>query len=389
MKPFQISIADEQIEDLKTRVRQTRWPGSIFQDGDEDGANLALVQRLATHWSDTFDWRAREAQLNELPQFTVDIDGQHIHFIHKKGVGPNARPLILTHGWPGSFVEFERVIPLLTDPGSHEGDPRDAFDVVVPSLPGFGFSAAPRQTGFNARRVAGLWQRLMLQLGYERYFAQGGDIGAGVTAWLGALYPGCVEGIHLNYIPGSFRPPLGAEYPAITSEEQQFLDRAATFASMEGAYSLLQATKPQTLSFSLSDSPVGLLGWIAEKFASWSDCDGDLETVISADVLLTNVSIYWFGNTIDSSLRMYKENRLRPFSFPDVSNVHVPMSFARFPKELPIPPRSWVERVFDVHRWTDMAKGGHFAALEQPELLVRDIQNSFRASGVSSHRTQL
>jgi len=381
MKPFRISIADEQIDDLKTRLRQTRWPGSIFQNGDEDGVSLALVQKLATHWSDEFDWRAREAQLNELPQFTVDIDGQDIHFIHKKGAGPNARPLILTHGWPGSFVEFERVIPLLTDPGSHGGDPRDAFDVVVPSLPGFGFSAAPRQSGLNARRVAGLWQKLMLQLGYKRYFAQGGDIGAGVSAWLGALYPDSVEGIHLNYIPGSFRPPLGADYPAITSEEQQFLDWATKFASMEGAYSQLQATKPQTLSFSLSDSPVGLLGWITEKFASWSDCGGDLETVISADVLLTNVSIYWFGNTIDSSLRMYKENRLQPFSFPDVSNVSVPMSFAHFPKELPTPPRSWVERVFDVRRWTDMAKGGHFAALEQPELLVRDIQDSFRVSG--------
>ncbi len=377
MKPFQISIADEQIEDLKKRVRQARWPGSIFQSGDEDGVSLALVQKLATRWSDEFDWRAREAQLNELPQFTVDIDGQDIHFIHKKGAGPNARPLILTHGWPGSFVEFERIIPLLTDPGSHGGDPRNAFDVVVPSLPGFGFSAAPRQPGFSARRVAGLWQKLMLQLGYERYFAQGGDIGAGVSAWLAALYPGSVEGVHLNYIPGSFRPPLGADYPAITSEEQQFLDRATMFASVEGAYSLLQATKPQTLSFSLSDSPIGLLGWIAEKFASWSDCDGDLETVISADALLTNVSIYWFGNTIDSSLRMYKENRLQPFSFPGVSSVNVPMSFAHFPKELPTPPRSWVERIFNVRRWTDMPKGGHFAALEQPELLARDIQDSF------------
>lgn len=373
MTPFQINIPDQSISDLQDRVRRTRWPGSIFQTGDEDGVSLERVRTLAEQWLD-FDWRSAESELNKAPHFVESIDGMDVHFIYQKGVGPFPRPIVLTHGWPGSFLEFRRAIDLLTDPGAHGGDPGEAFDVVVPSLPGFGLSAAPSSPGFSAHRVAELWHKLMLRLGYTRYFAQGGDIGASVTAWLGFLYPDAVEGMHLNYIPGSFRPPLGQNYPPVSLDENEFLNRFSRFASAEGAYSLLQATKPQTLSFALSDSPIGLLAWITEKFASWADYAGELETVIPTETLLTNVSLYWFGNTIDSSLRMYKENRLRPFAFPEVERVIVPMAFARFPKELPTPPRTWVERIFDVRRWTEMPRGGHFAALEQPALLVDDVR---------------
>lgn len=378
MKPYQITIPDSQLDDLARRLRHSRLPGSIFHDGNEDGASLALVRQLAEHWLERFDWRATEAALNKLPHFITTVDGVDIHFIYQRGKGPDPQPLLLTHGWPGSFLEFERLIPLLTDPGAHGGDAADAFDVIIPSLPGFGFSSAAQEAGFSAKRVAGLWHKLMLELGYGRYFVQGGDIGAAVSAWLGALYPEVVAGIHLNYIPGSFRPPLRPSDPPVSGEEQAFLDRAAKFASTEGAYALLQSTKPQTLAFALSDSPVGLLAWITEKFASWSDHDGDLSAVIPTQTLLANVALYWFGNTIDSSLRMYKENRLQPFAFPDVSRVAPPMAFARFPKELPTPPRSWVGRVFNVQRWTEMPRGGHFAAFEQPELLARDVQAFFR-----------
>ncbi|ESX62784.1 multidrug MFS transporter [Mesorhizobium sp. LSHC420B00] len=381
MQSFTIDIPDAQIEDLTQRLRNTRLPEGIFQPDDEDGTSLPLVQELARIWRNDFDWRAVEALLNELPHFTTNIGGLDIHFIHKKGVGSNSRPLLLTHGWPGSFLEFVSTIPLLTDPGAHGRNPDDAFDVVIPSLPGYGFSSAPQEQGFGARRTADIWNTLMHRLGYPRYLAQGGDIGAGVSSWLGAKYPESVVGMHLNYIPGSFRPPLGNDYAAVSLEEQAFLDRAAKFAAEEGAYSLLQSTKPQTLAYALSDSPIGLLAWMTEKFASWSDSGGDLTKVISAETLLTNVSIYWFGNTIASSLRMYKENRLQPFAYPEVTSISVPMCFAQFPKELPAPPRSWVERSFNVRRWTEMPKGGHFAALEQPELLAADIRASFRGLG--------
>lgn len=378
MRPFQIRIPDEQIKDLERRLRSTRTPGAIFQPGPEDGASLDFMQRLLTYWLKDFDWRAQEARLNELPQFMSRVDGYDIHFVHRKGNGPCSLPLILTHGWPGSFIEFERIIPMLADPASHGGDARDAFDVVVPSLPGFGFSAAPTRPGVSSKQVAEIWHALMQQLGYDRFCAQGGDIGAGVSLWLATLFPRSMIGVHLNYIPGSFRPPLGEAFPPVSEEENGFLQRLAQFAAAEGAYAALQGTKPQTLAFSLADSPAGLSAWIAEKFMSWSDHDGDLEAVIPLDVLLTNISLYWFGNTTDASLRLYKENRLRPLTFDRPSECNVPFGFAHFPKELPTPPRSWFARMFKVTRWTEMPHGGHFAALEQPELLVEEIRRLFR-----------
>lgn len=378
IRPFSIHVPDEQIEDLRQRLRAARLPTAIDPADWGDGASLAFMRRLLDHWLHHFDWRACEARLNRLPQFMATVDGADIQFIHQPGTGPAPMPLVITHGWPGSFVEMERIIPLLADPAAHGGDPADAFHVVVPSLPGFGFSAPPRARGCSAGQVAGLWCALMNGLGYARFAAQGGDIGAGVSMWLARRYPAQLIGAHVNYIPGSFRPPLGADFAPPTAAEQGFLDRAASWARDEGAYAAEQGTKPQTLAYAMTDSPLGLAAWIVEKFRAWSDCDGDVERLFTLDELLTDISIYWFGHMLDASFRMYKENRLQPLVFEGPERVAVPLGVAAFPRELPTPPRSWVERVFDVRRWTPMPHGGHFAALEQPALLVEDIRAFFR-----------
>lgn len=377
-RDFKIRIADGQIEDLQRRLRATRLPSSLEADLWDDGASLDFMRRMSEYWLNRFDWRAQEARLNRLPQYMVALDGFDVHFVHQLGKGPAPMPLVLTHGWPGSFIEMERIIPLLADPAAHGGDPADAFHVVVPSLPGFGFSAPPAAPGVDSYLVAELWLKLMHELGYERFTAQGGDIGAGVTTWLLRRFPAHIIGGHVNYIPGSYRPPLGEGLPQITAAEQAFLDTSALWSSTEGAYAAEQSTKPQTLAYAMTDSPVGLAAWITEKFRTWSDCNGDIESVFTMDDLLTNISIYWFGGMLDASFRFYKESRKRPQAFPPSERVVPPLAVAAFPRELPTPPRSWVARAFNVQRWTQMPKGGHFAALEQPELLVEDIRAFFR-----------
>jgi len=336
------------------------------------------MRRLAHHWRHDFDWRAQESRLNRLPQFIAAIDGLDIHFVHQPGSGPAPLPLILTHGWPGSFVEMEPILPLLIDPGAHGGDPADAFHVVVPSLPGYGFSQAPTQPGVSSRQIAELWLSLMNGLGYDRFAAQGGDIGAGVSAWLARMFPEDVVGAHVNFIPGSYRPYLGAGAPPLTPDEQAFLDRIAAWSAAEGAYAQMHGTKPSTLAHALSDSPIGLAAWIVEKFRAWSDCGGDVERVFSMDALLTDISLYWFSQNLDASFRLYKENRRRPMTFALSERAAPPLGVAVFPFELPMPPRSWVERAFNVTRWTQMPRGGHFAAMEQPRLLAEDIRTFFR-----------
>ena len=368
---YVIAVPEQRLAELKTRLQGTRWP-TPFAGGWEYGAAPEFVRELTESWRTTFDWRAREAQLNRLPQFRALIGGRRLHFIHQPGTGPAPLPLVLTHGWPGSFVEMERLVPLLADPERHGGDPADAFHVVVPSLPGFGFSDAPTAPGVSSRQIAGLWAELMGGLGYERFGAQGGDIGAGVSTWLGLDHPERVLGLHLNYIPGSYRPPQG-EPP--TAEEGAFLERVAAWNQEEGGYGHLQGTRPQTLAYGLSDSPVGLAAWIAEKFQAWTDRDGQ---GVSTEALLTNIALYWFTNTIGSSVRLYRENRLQPVQFGPGERVRPPLSVALFPRELPMPPRSWVERVYDVRRWTKVPRGGHFAAMEEPELLAADIRAAFR-----------
>ncbi len=372
--PFTIDVPDAAIVELQDRLSAVRWPSSIDDDSRDDGASLSFMRRLADHWLNRFEWRLQERRLNRLPQFMTTIDDQAVHFVHYRGVGPAPMPIVITHGWPGSFVEMERLIPRLADPGAYGGDPADAFHVVVPSLPGYGFSPAPTKRSVSSREIAVLWRKLMAELGYHAFVAQGGDIGAGVSTWLARLFPETIRGIRLNFVPGSYRPSLGADAPPVTAEEQAFLDHVARWSAQEGAYASLQGTKPQTLSFALTDSPIGLAAWMTEKFRSWSDCDGDLESVISLDDVLTDISIYWFSGSLTASLRLYKENRLRPLVFEAGERVKPPLGVSVFPREIAMPPRSWVERVFDVRRWTKMPAGGHFAALEKPDLLAAELR---------------
>ena len=378
IEPFAIAVADAQIDDLRRRLSATRWPAIMDAAAWQDGTDPAFLRRLADHWRSGFDWRAQEARLNALPQFTAALDDGRVHFVHQRGRGPAPFPLVITHGWPGSFAEMERIIPLLADPGGHGADPADAFDVIVPSLPGYGFSSAPAQPGCGPHEIAGMWSRLMRALGYERFGAQGGDWGASVSTWLARRFPDQVAGLHLNFISGSLRPPLGDGQRPVSAEEQAYLDASAAWVEAEGGYGHIQGTKPHTLAYALTDSPVGLAGWIVEKFRTWSDCDGDVERAFTLDALLTDISIYWFTGTIGSSMRLYREARRRPLHFKPGERVLPPLAVARFPRELPMPPREWVERMFDVARWTEMPRGGHFAAMEAPELLAQDIRDFFR-----------
>jgi len=378
VKPFAIAISDEQLEDLGLRLRLTRWPDAIEDMGWEGGTDRAFLQGLAGYWQTGFDWRAQEARLNALPQFVGELDGIDVHFVHQRGTGPAPFPLVITHGWPGSFVEMEQIIPLLADPGGHGADPADAFDVVVPSLPGYGFSQWPSRPGFGPYHASDLWMRLMTGLGYERFGAQGGDWGASVSTWLAFRFPDHVAGLHLNFIPGSYRPPLGDGQPPLSEDERAFLDASLAWADAEGAYGHIQRTRPQTLAYVLTDSPVGLAAWIVEKFRAWSDCGGDVERAFTMDALLTNISIYWFTSTIGSSMRLYRESGRRPLHFAAGEHVSPPLGVAAFPHELPMPPRAWVERVYNVARWTPMPRGGHFAAMEAPELLAEEIRAFFR-----------
>lgn len=379
VRPFQIQVPETDISDLHDRLTATRWPGPSLALDWEDGADLSFMQRLGAYWRDRFDWRAQERRLNTLPQFIATVGGQDIHFVHMRGEGTAPMPLVLTHGWPGSFLEFEQILPMLTHPSRFGGAATDAFDVVVPSLPGFGFSSAPSSAGTSPRRVARLWVELMRELGYERFALQGGDIGAGVSVWAARLYPEAVVALHLNYIPGSYQPPHSSHDAPLSSEEKVFQQVNAHWSKVEGAYAHVHATRPQTLAYGLADSPIGLAAWLTEKYQAWSDCDGDIERVFDLDHLLTTLSLYWFSGTSGDAIRIYKEGALDPLVFDPGERIAPPLSVALFPRELPMPPRSWVERVFNVQRWTPMPAGGHFGAAEQPYKLAEDIRAAMRA----------
>ena len=378
IEKFTIAVPDAVLTDLARRLDNTRWPDEIPDSGWEGGANLAYMKALAAYWRDGYDWRRQEAALNALPHYRAAIDGLNIHFVHQRGKGPKPLPLIITHGWPGSFVEMVRLLPLLTDPAAHGASAEDAFDVVIPSLPGYGFSDHPREPGMNQSRIAALWARLMTALGYERFAAQGGDWGAAVSSALGLDHAERMIGIHLNFIAGRFLLGGTLNEPQQDAMAREYLGELRAWWDMEGGYNHQQATKPQTLSFGLNDSPVGLAAWIIEKFWRWSDCDGDPGRVISRDELLTNVMIYWVTEAIHSSMRLYYESRERPLRLSPGNRVTPPVAIALFPKEIPMPPRALAERGYNITRWTEMPKGGHFAAMEQPELLARDIREFFR-----------
>lgn len=378
IKPFSVHVPDADIDDLQRRLRATRWPPRTAAEPWQRGADADWLRELTHYWAGEFDWRAAERELNAQPQFMAEVDGQRIHFVHRKGVGPAPYPIVITHGWPGSFFEFYAILDQLCDPAAFGGDPADAFDVVVPSLPGFAFSPAPASAGMAAFQVADLWAGLMDGLGYARFGAQGGDLGAGVSIALAKRHARHVDGIHLNFLPASYQPPMGATTPPLTAAEDAFLRARDEWAALEGGYAHLQGTRPDTPAFSLNDSPAGLAAWIGEKFRAWSDCGGAIEQSFSKDELLTDVSLYWFTQTIGSSFQMYWENRLQPMRFADGERVGPLLGFASFPKEINHPPRSWLARTFDVVQWTDMPSGGHFAAMEEPALLAEEIRRFFR-----------
>jgi pimeloyl-ACP methyl ester carboxylesterase len=374
---FSLPYSQEAVDDLNARLRRTRWIDEIPNSNWEYGFDRALLQDICEYWASQFDWKSQLHGLSGFPHYLYAAESGRIHFIHARGKGPAPIPLILTHGWPGSFLELLRILPLLTDPADNGGDTADSFDVVIPSLPGFGFSDRPVERGMNAFRIADLWAALMRELGYERFGAQGGDLGAGVSTALGLRYSDRIIGIHLNFIPGSFRPFL-APHVTLEADEKAFVDGVGRWAEKNGAYSHLQRTRPQTAAYGLNDSPAALAAWIIEKFRDWSDCDGDVFRRFSRDELLTNVTLYWMTETIHSSFRLYFENGSAPLQFEPRDFVRPPCAFARFPKEISAPPRAWVERGYNVRRWCDMPRGGHFAAAEEPGLLAQDLRSFFR-----------
>jgi pimeloyl-ACP methyl ester carboxylesterase len=378
VEPFTLPFSQPAVDDLRERLARTRWPDEIPGSPWDYGISLAFMQEICRYWKQQFDWKAQIDRLSHLHHFRFTSGSWGIHFIHERGLGPNPLPLILTHGWPGSFLEMLRILPLLTDPASHGGDPADSFDVVIPSLPGYGFSDPPTERGVNTFAIADRWAELMSELGYTRFAAQGGDIGAAVTTLLGLRHPDRAAAIHLNYIPGSYRPylPPGAR---LEPEEQAGLAAAAQWYDTHGAYAHIQRTHPQTAALGLNDSPAGLAAWILEKFRDWSDCNGDVFARFSRDELLTGITLYWMTQTIASSFRLYREGRLAPLQFREGDFVAVPTGVARFPREAPFPPRRWVERGYNVQRWTEMPRGGHFAAAEEPKLLAEDIRQFFRS----------
>ena len=377
VRPFKVRVSASVLADLKRRLARTRWPDEIPGSGWDYGANLAYLKELIAYWREGFDWRAQERLLNSFPQFKADVDGRGIHFVQVKGRGPSPFPIIISHGWPGSFFEMYKVLGPLTDPAGHGGDPADAFDVVVPSLPGYGFSDRPRERGMNLARMADLFAGLMTDvLGYSRFGAQGGDWGALITARLGSAYPERIAGIHLNMLPG-----LGSQIPEgeMTDEVREWRRQGEEWQLEEGGYNRLQRTRPQTLAYGLNDSPAGLAAWIVEKFRAWSDCDGEVERVYTKDELLTHVMIYWVTESINSSTRLYYEVAHTPAGGPPPGQrVEVPTGVAILPKGVARPPRHIAEAEYNIQRWTVMQAGGHFAAMERPAELAEEIRAFFR-----------
>jgi pimeloyl-ACP methyl ester carboxylesterase len=375
-RSFRLTTSDGALEALRDRLRGARWPGPLLDAAGWDlGTDPEYLRELAAYWADGFDWSAQEAALNELPHFRATVDGLGIHYIHAPAATGSGFPLVLSHGWPDSFWRYLKVLPLLTDPGAHGGDPADAFDVVVPSLPGFGYSDKPRAPGMHAQRVAGLWNDLMTGvLGFDRFGAAGGDLGSAVTRFLGLDHADRVVAIHRTDVG---LPVLQVDPAELADDERAYLQDVDRWRAAEGAYGLVQRTKPQTLAYALNDSPVGLAAWIVEKFRAWSDCGGDVERRFTKDELLTNITIYWLTETIGSSFRLYSDAPQIPMD-EHARRVEVPCGVAAFPGDIAIPPRSWADRNSHIVRWTEMPRGGHFAAFEEPELYAEDLRAFFR-----------
>jgi pimeloyl-ACP methyl ester carboxylesterase len=376
IQPFRIDVADAALADLRNRIARTRWPDEVSGSGWDYGTNRHYLRQLLAYWRDEFDWREQERRLNAFSHFLTDVDGLTLHYFLEPGRGPSPMPIILVHGWPSTFFEMTKLAPLLADPAAHGGDPADSFDVVVPSLPGCGFSEKPHAAGMHKTRMAELFAKLMTDtLKYARFAARGGDVGSGVVALLGLDYPDRLIGIHVSDV---VRPYLGPGARHFTDAERTFYEEERIWMEKEGAYDHLQATKPQTLGYGLNDSPAGLAAWLVEKYRSWSDCGGDVERRFTKDELLTQVTLYWVTETINSANRLYDERDRHPRAFGPDDRVRVPTAVTIFPGDIDRPPREWGERVYNVRRWTVMPRGGHFSALEEPELMAQDIREFFR-----------
>jgi pimeloyl-ACP methyl ester carboxylesterase len=376
-EPFTARATAEALDDLRARLRATRWPDAPEDAGWSLGTDLDYLKELVAYWADEFDWPAQEAALARLPRFRVPLGGLGIHFVHARAVGGagSALPLVLCHGWPDSFWRYTKVIPLLTDPGAHGADPDDAFDVVVPDMPGYGYSDRPTGAILDTVAVAGLWAELMSVLGYERFGAAGGDVGSTVSRYLALDYPERVVALHRMDVG----LPLFTGDPAdLTPEERAYFARVAAWGATEGAYGAIQRTRPQTAAFGLTDSPAGLAAWIVEKLRAWSDCDGDVERRFTKDEILTNVTLYWLTGTIGSSMRMYNANSAIPA--PQYARrIEVPSGLSIFPRDISHPPRAWLDRTAtDVVRVTELPRGGHFAPFEEPELYAEELRAFFR-----------
>ncbi len=377
---FKVEVTQETLEDLQKRLANTRWTDEIENSKWEYGTNKAYLKELCDYWQHSFDWKKQEDYLNSFPNFKTTVDGVGLHYIHQKGEGKTSIPLLLIHGYPDSFVRFLKVIPLLTKADENGF----SFDVVVPSIPGYGFSDIPTEPGMNTKRVADLFVKLMTEeLGYEKFAAQGGDWGCGITEQIALYHAGSLVGIHLTDVPfGHLLAPI----EDASGAENKLLEDIKTWQQTEGGYAMIQGTKPQTLAYGINDSPVGMAAWIVEKFYAWSDWDGNVENAFTKDELLTNITIYWVTQTANSAFRLYHEtmtammqsmynplNKLNPFDKTG-EKTDVPAAFAIFPKDISLPPKEFAERFFNVRQWTEMPKGGHFAAMEQPELLAEDIR---------------
>ncbi len=372
MEQFHIKVEQEVLDDLTYRLKQIRWPRNINNTDWERGTDPAYLESLISYWLSDYDWRMQEAKLNQFSQFRCNVDGIDIHFIYERGKGPNPIPIILTHGWPDSYLRYLKLIPLLTDPESYGGNALDSFDVIIPSIPGFGFSSYPKTGDINNSFVAELWANLMTnKLGYERFIAGGGDLGSGITRYLAAKHPELLYGIHLTDI-GILRDLLQAQpSDALSPDEQQYKMKAQKWMAKEGAYMSIQSTKPATLAYGLSDSPVGLAGWLIEKFHGWSDCNGNLNQSFSRDELITNLMIYWVTNSISTANAIYYENM---HSLPLLEYITVPTGLALFTGDVMQPPKERIKNYVNVTSLTTIPTGGHFTAMEEPEPMAEDIR---------------
>jgi epoxide hydrolase len=376
IRPFSVNIAQSQLDDLQRRLENTRWPEPETVTDWSQGIPLAYTQELAQYWSNGYDWRRFERKLNSWPQFKTELEGLDVHFVHRRSAHDNALPLIISHGWPGSIVEFHKIIDALADPTAHGGSAQDAFHVIAPSLPGYGFSGKPGTTGTTVVQIGRLWGKLMARLGYERYVAQGGDWGGIVTQSMGQTETQHCAGIHVN-IP--IAAPDPETFDSLTPQESSALESIHYYNEWESGYAKLQSTRPQTPGYALADSPVGQMAWIVEKYQAWMDCERDgvshPENILSKDELLDNVMLYWLNNCASSSARLYWESLTKT----NLAPIHIPVACSVFPKEITRCSKRWAEKRFtDLVYWNELDRGGHFAAFEQPELFVQELRTAFR-----------